>query len=66
VPNPVIIRKAIMPSAEEIAKFKQGQVTPKPTPQPVHATPPAPNQSNSGQIIKLIGSATDAIVNEAR
>jgi len=55
-----------MPSAEEIAKFKQGQVTPKPTPQPVHATPPAPNQSNGGQVIKLIGSATDAIVNEAR
>ena len=66
VPNPVIIRKAIMPSAEEIAKFKQGQVTPKPAPQPVQATPPAPNQSNGGQVINLLGSATDAIVNEAQ
>ena len=66
VPNPVIIRKAIMPSAEEIAKFKQGQVTPKPAPQPVQATPPAPNQSNGGQVIKLVGSATDATVNEAQ
>jgi hypothetical protein len=55
-----------MPSAEEIAKFKQGQVTPKPAPQPVQATPPAPNQSNGGQVIKLVGSATDATVNEAQ
>lgn len=46
VPNPVIIRKAIMPSAEEIAKFKQGQVKPTPAPLPVQATPPAPNQKN--------------------
>jgi hypothetical protein len=61
VPNPVIIRKAIMPSAEEIAKFKQGQVTPKPSPQPVQVTPTAPNQSNgSSPVIKLTGQVSDS------
>lgn len=30
VPNPVIIRKAIVPTPEEIAKFKQGLNSPKP------------------------------------
>lgn len=40
VPNPVIIRKAIVPTAEEVAKFKkQGSTTPATAPQPVQASP---------------------------
>jgi hypothetical protein len=67
VPNPVIIRKAIMPSAEEIAKFKQGQVTPKPAPQPVQTSPSAPNQSTgTSPVIKLTGPLNDAALNEAQ
>jgi len=65
-PNPIIIRKAILPSAEEIAKFRQGQIKPSLGPQPVQATPATPNQSNGSQAIKLIGSATKAMVIEAQ
>ncbi|MCA1962375.1 MAG: hypothetical protein LDL31_00345, partial [Prosthecobacter sp.] len=40
VPNPVIIRKAILPSPEEVAKFKkQGSLSPASGPQPVQASP---------------------------
>lgn len=42
VPNPVIIRKAIMPTAEEIARFKQGLVKPPLVPLPVQVNPTAP------------------------
>lgn len=43
--NPVIIRKAIMPTEEEISRFKQGLVEPKPQ-LPVQVTPSEihPNQ----------------------
>jgi hypothetical protein len=53
VPNPVIIRKAIMPTQEEIAKFKQGQAKPQQAPLPVQVspTPPAPQQPGSPQQI---------------
>ena len=53
VPNPVIIRKAIMPTPEEIAKFKQGQATPQQAPLPVQVspTPTAPQQPGSPQQI---------------
>ncbi|MEQ1751006.1 MAG: hypothetical protein ABL974_16375, partial [Prosthecobacter sp.] len=47
VPNPVIIRKALLPSVEEIAKFKQGQVKPQTEPFPVQVTPTAPQQIGS-------------------
>jgi hypothetical protein len=36
--NPVIIRKAIMPTQEEISRFKQGLVEPKPQ-LPAQVTP---------------------------
>lgn len=42
VPSPVIIRKAIMPTPEEIARFKQGQIKPKPMPLPVQINPVTP------------------------
>lgn len=53
VPNPVIIRKAIMPTPEEIAKFKQGQAKPQQAPLPVQVspTPPAPQQPGGTQQI---------------
>lgn len=49
VPNPVIIRKALLPSAEEIAKFKQGQAKPVPPQMPAQtpAPPAAPKASNA-------------------
>lgn len=53
VPNPVIIRKAILPTPEEIAKFKQGQAKPQQAPHPVQVspTPTAPQQPRSPQQI---------------
>lgn len=53
VPNPVIIRKAIMPTPEEIAKFKQGQAKPQQAPLPVQVspTPPAPQHPGGPQQI---------------
>ncbi len=49
VPNPVIIRKALLPSADEVAKFKQSQIKPQPVPlpMPVQATPPAPQKTGA-------------------
>lgn len=69
VPNPVIIRKALMPTPEEIAKFKQGLVQP-PVQQPAQAkpiqetpptTPPAP-QPNSGKPSLKVASSIMAPV----
>jgi hypothetical protein len=53
VPNPVIIRKAIMPTPEELAKFKQGQAKPPQAPLPVQISPnpTAPLQPGSPQQI---------------
>ena len=42
VPNPVIIRKAIMPTPEEIARFKQGLIKPPVMPLPVRVNPVGP------------------------
>lgn len=42
VPGPVTIRKAIMPTPDEIAKFKQGQIKPQPAPLPVQVNPVKP------------------------
>lgn len=47
VPGSVIIRKALMPTPEELARFKQGQIKPQPLvpssiPQPVQISPSAP------------------------
>lgn len=57
VPNPVIIRKAIVPSPEEIAKFKQGLIKPKNDPQPVEApapaAPPAPPKEGRVPVINV-------------
>jgi hypothetical protein len=46
----VIIRKALLPSAEEIAKFKQGQVKPTPVPLPAQTTPAAPQDQRVGSM----------------
>jgi hypothetical protein len=53
VPNTVIIRKALLPSAEEIAKFKQGQVKPTSPQMPVQApsTPQPPKTNNNSEAI---------------
>ncbi len=48
VPNPVMIRKAIMPSPEEIAKFKQGLV--KPPVEPVLVPPKPFENRRSGSL----------------
>jgi hypothetical protein len=64
--NPIIIRKAILPSAEEIAQFRQSQLKPTPVPQPLRATPAKQNQFYDSQAMKLIGSATKAMVIEAQ
>ncbi len=59
VPNPVIIRKAILPTPEEVAKFKkQGSAAPISPPQPVQTTPnvnspslkPEPPQQQYGSL----------------
>lgn len=50
VPNPVIIRKAIVPTPEEVARFKQGLQSPKPA-SPA-AQPPAP-PSPEGEVPQI-------------
>lgn len=47
--NPVIIRKAILPTPEEIAKYKQGLVKP-PTQLPAQVQPMAPEGQRMGAI----------------
>ena len=43
-PNPAIMRKALLPSVEEVAKFKQDQVKPQTVPFLVQVIPTAPQQ----------------------
>jgi hypothetical protein len=62
----ITIRKAILPTAEEIAKFRQGQIHPDPGPQPVQAIPTPPNPANGSQVIQLIGSASQSMLDEAQ
>lgn len=56
VPNPVIIRKAILPTPEEIARFKQGQLKLQPQPLPPQISPviPAPVQPFSPQQLGIL------------
>jgi hypothetical protein len=51
--DPVIIRKAILPSPEEIARFKQGLANPQPVQLPVQTTPKEPVNQRSGAVPTL-------------
>lgn len=67
--NPVIIRKAIMPTEEEISRFKQGLVEPKPqlpaqvTPSEIHPNQPEfsanalPQQLGTVPVMKMASPA---------
>lgn len=51
--DPVIIRKAILPSPEEVARFRQGLANPQPPQLPVQATPKEPANQRSGAVPTL-------------
>ncbi|MES2507034.1 MAG: hypothetical protein V4599_10035 [Verrucomicrobiota bacterium] len=51
--DPVIIRKAILPSPEEIARFKQGLANPQPAQLPVQTAPKEPANQRSGAVPTL-------------
>jgi len=58
VPNPVIIRKALLPTPEEIAKFKQGLLNQEKQQLPVQITPPAPSVPQRTGSIPAVKVAT--------
>ena len=66
VPNPVIIRKALLPSAEEIAKFKQGQVKPTSPQMPVQAPslPQPPKTNNNSEAVPTVSANSQPLFAE--
>ncbi|WP_345736860.1 hypothetical protein [Prosthecobacter algae] len=52
-PEPVIIRKAIVPSPEEVARFRQGLANPQPAQLPVQTIPQEPANQRSGAVPTL-------------